>query len=272
MKFYYFGGHLSKYEIDLLENSGFSGVLFTYDNQQGDFFTKIANTIDLSQKIKYMVAIRAYTISPQYLCMINESMNSIAPGRLQVNLISGHTKEHEAAFGGIVGDVNDLSSKIEKSEYLIKFLHSLNTIKPKVNLKFLMPDFYVSTTNEFVFDVANQYNNKMIIQHREYKKGTWTTYDEKNSPTEGKPFSLENKPVMLSIGPRLRRTQEEIDAIPKRRVSNDTDYFTYDQFKEFIQDLEQKGINEILMFFWPVSERDYGIEFVREYTGIDNNQ
>lgn len=54
MKFYYFGGAITteKSNIDLLEDSNCDGVLFTYRQVQGDFFTHIARTMRLDQKNK----------------------------------------------------------------------------------------------------------------------------------------------------------------------------------------------------------------------------
>jgi alkanesulfonate monooxygenase len=124
MEFYYFGGYFDEGFISRLEESGFSGVMFTYDSTQGDMFTQIARDIKHTEKIKYLVAIRPYTISPQYICMINNSINKIMPGRLQINLISGYIKDHEANFGGIIGDTNDSSSNIDKSKYIINYLES----------------------------------------------------------------------------------------------------------------------------------------------------
>jgi hypothetical protein len=266
MKFYYFGGFIDKDEIDTLESSGFTGVLFTYDNQQGDLFTKIAHTIDPSQKLKYLVAMRTYAMSPQYLSMINQSFSTIGRDRLQINLIAGHTKEHEEKVGGIIGDVNDLSSKVEKSNYLIEFLHSINNITVNKNIQPYVPDFYVSTTNRYVFDVAKQYNNKIIIQYKDYKKGSWTEYNEHGRSFDGEELDLTTMKTMLSIGPRVRKTQEELDKVPINTKYPDTEKFTYEEFEAFVDNLEEDGIDEILMFCWPVKEKDYVIDFVKEYT------
>ena len=46
MKFYWFGARIQNNDIEEIEDNGFDGVLFTYDNQQGDFFTKIARSFD----------------------------------------------------------------------------------------------------------------------------------------------------------------------------------------------------------------------------------
>ena len=136
MKIYYFGGTIDM--VDMLHENGFDGNLFLAGSQHPDDFVKIAKFMDINKDFKYMVAIRAYAISPQYLSMICASIDQIAPGKIQINLISGHTKEDEKGVGGIVGPINDLSSKIEKSKYMIEFLetmHDMNLKKPDIDLQ-----------------------------------------------------------------------------------------------------------------------------------------
>lgn len=97
-------------------------------------------------------------------------MNDIAPNRLEFNLISGHIKEDERNIGGILGAVTDNSSNIERSNYLISYLGELARMD-KENSYHHIPEFFVSTTNQYVFDVCKQYEHKMIIPYREYKQG-----------------------------------------------------------------------------------------------------
>ena len=105
MKIYYFGGQASIYatNIDQLEDAHCDGILFTYRQLQGDFFTIIARTLNKNQKIKYMVAIRPHALSAQYLTMINQSMNSIQKDRLQINIIAGHIKPYILFFDFYLG-------------------------------------------------------------------------------------------------------------------------------------------------------------------------
>ena len=130
MKFYYFGGVMGNPEDPKdpsnLNKHNFSGVMFTHDIPEGDMFVKTAKDIEKGEDIKYLVAIRPYTISPQYLSMINRSMDRIDKGRLQINLISGYIKDHEDGVGGVVGDVNDKSTSLDRSNYMIEFLKVLN--------------------------------------------------------------------------------------------------------------------------------------------------
>jgi alkanesulfonate monooxygenase SsuD/methylene tetrahydromethanopterin reductase-like flavin-dependent oxidoreductase (luciferase family) len=276
MNFYYFGGYIGSGQISRLEESHFSGVMFTYDATQGDIFTLIARDIKHSEKIKYLVAIRPYSISPQYLCMINKSINSIMPNRLQINLISGYIKDHEADFGGIIGKVNDLSSRVDRSNYMIEYIDEINSMPGNKTSKYPL-DFYVSTTNEYVLKVVQKNKNKIILPYRDYKNGYWMVIDEHESQFAGPDFKLGDTEVMLAVTPIIRKTKEELDLLggyAKRPVwrkgeksvtVNDVGYFTYEEFDDFVTGLEADGINHMLINAVPHSESDGLIDFIKHY-------
>lgn len=251
MKFYFFGidDHVDK----LIENK-FSGILFTYNVAQNDNFTLACRRMNKDEDFKYMVAVRPYAISPQYLSMIASSFDYIAKNKLQVNLISGHIKDSEKDFGGIIGLPNDLSSKIERSEYLIKYIDVLNDLNIKTFKRSgYVTDFYVSTTNEFVYNAAKKKNNKMIIAYEDYI---------------AKKFDITNNKAMISMGPVIRDTQEELDLIDKndRTIrTNDTVYCTTEQLTSLLKDLESNGIDQVLFFAWPVDEEQRLFNFVKQY-------
>lgn len=259
MKFYWFGARIQNNDIEEIEDNGFDGVLFTYDNQQGDFFTKIARSFDEKRKIKYMVAIRPYTISPQYLRLIAQTMHTMMPNRLQLNIISGHIKEHEEILGGIVGPVNDKSSNIDRSNYLIEFLYEFDKMKDsKPNI--LMPDYYVSVTNKYVFDTAKKLKNKIIIPYKQYIHG------DKIGESKYSVYNSDNPKTMISCGPILRQTQEELDSVVfEENLTSDANYFTYDDFEKWIKEIKQNGIEELLLVAWPVEEKEHIVDFVKKY-------
>ena len=275
MKFYYFGGNFREGEISRLEQHRFDGVMFVYDAVLGDVFTKIVKNVKQNEKIKYLVAIRPYSISPQYLCMINKSMNSIMPNRLQINLISGYIKDHEKSFGGILGDVNDESGRIERSNYLIEYVKILNTMGGNKTKPLL--DFYTSTTNEYVFDATAEFNNKIILPYRDYKNGHWTIINGDRGEDMGKTFDIAGRKIMLAITPIIRKTQQDLDKSEeyatrpvwknneKQGKVTDIEYFTYEEFDNFIKKLESQGINEILMNGHQEEERENLISFIKEY-------
>ena len=277
MEFYYFGGYFEEGFISRLEDSGFSGVMFTHDLLQGDIFTKVAIDIKHTEKIKYLVAIRPYTISPQYLCMINQSIDSIMKKRLQVNLISGYLKEHEIDFGGIIGEINDLSNNIDRSNYLIEYTHTLNTMPGNQGDRTKL-DFYVSTTNEHVFEATQIYNNKIILPYRAYVNQQWATDYKNPDQLLLNKINLKDTDAMISITPVFRKTEAELNLLDgyvvkpawrkgdAEHLVTDVEYFTNEKFASFVEELERNGINQLLMNAWPPEERDVVIEAIKTYT------
>jgi hypothetical protein len=280
MNFHYFGGHVSTTasNIDELEDAHCDGILFTYRQWQGDFFTFVARTMKLDQKIKYMIAIRPHALSAQYLCMINQSINEIQPERLQINIIAGHIKPDEVDFGGILGTVTDASSIPDRTNYMIDYLKELRDME---NNGVQIPECYVTCTNIHSLEAVAKLGYKIIFPYREYKFGYFLDKSVDGQLKPGVGFDLSDKKIMLAISPIIRDTQEEIDAeFPKNivvhtqdgksyldrfRFLNDTAYFTYDNFVRFVKELESKGINEILFNGAPESERDNLIKYIKRY-------
>lgn len=227
MKVYWFQRDISfdfrKLSVEL-ESSGFTGILFPWLSHIDDYFINIANKIDPEAKIKYMVAIRPYTVSPQYLSRTNRSMNKISENRILINFVSGWVSEEEKKVKGILGDVDDLSSSIERSSYLIKYIDRLNEIES------ILPNFYISVTNEFVFEASK--NNKVIIPYSWYKIGR---------------FKLNPIKTMIHVSPVIRESQEEIELLDKSGWPQDTEFFTKVRFKEFFYSLKEGGFDGILL-------------------------
>jgi|688.fasta_scaffold14714_27 hypothetical protein len=280
MKFHYFGGHVSttSSNIDELEDAHCDGILFTYRQWQGDFFTFVARTMKLDQKIKYMIAIRPHALSAQYLCMINQSINEIQPERLQVNIIAGHIKPDEVDFGGILGTVTDASSIPDRTNYMIDYLKELRDMESH---GVQIPECYVTCTNIHSLEAVAKLGYNIIFPYREYKFGYFLDKSVDGQLKPGVGFDLSGKKIMLAISPIIRDTQEEIDNefpkdivvhtqdgksyLDRKRFLNDTAYFTYDNFVRFVKELESKGINEILFNGSPESERDNLIKYIKRY-------
>jgi alkanesulfonate monooxygenase SsuD/methylene tetrahydromethanopterin reductase-like flavin-dependent oxidoreductase (luciferase family) len=208
-----------------VENAGFDGILFPYSSHDDDYFIPIATNIEPDKNIKYMVAIRPYTISPQYINQIVKSINKISNDRVLINFVSGWVYENEKNLGGIHGDINNLSSNIDRSNYLADYIDVVNNMKRnKIN-------FYVSVTNSVMLEKTK--NNKVIIPYIWYKQGK---------------FDLSGVTAMISICPIIRKTKEEIDKIKNNSESQESVYFTEDEFMKFLNDINEKNIDGLLIF------------------------
>lgn len=281
MKIYYFGGAVSSTHsnIDDLEDIGFDGVLFTYSPYDGDMFTLVARTLKLNQKIKYMIAVRPHTMSAQFLCTINDSFSKIQKNRLEINIISGHIKPEEKFFGGILGDITDNSSVPDRTNYMIEYVKELENMKNNEKVK--VPDYYISCTNPYSFKVASELNQKIILPYINYKNKYFKHIDDNGQTKPGEPVIINNETIMLAINPIIRDTIEEIDKefpknilihnydnttfLDRNRQTLDTEFFTYDEFKVFVQNLESEGIYGILLNATSPKENENFLQYMKKY-------
>jgi hypothetical protein len=222
----------------------FSGALFAYSPFREDAFTKIARYANKDHNLKYIVAVRPYTISSQYLCTINNTLDKIIPNQLQINFVTGWPYEEEKIFGGILGSVNDSSSSMDRSNYLIKYIDNLNQIKTQ------KLEYYLSITNSFIYDLANKYNNKMIIPY---------SYFIDNR------FNLSGKDIMISIAPILRQDSEEIKDLNIIKTEQDIEAFSYKDFYSLIVLLKENNINKMLLRSTNIKEKNQIFDFVKKY-------
>jgi hypothetical protein len=248
VNFYIFSQKID--EVQELMDHHYSGILLIYSNSLTDFFTQIARTMDVNKDFKYMVAVRPYAISPQYLFRINDSINNIDKDRLKINIVSGASDNNKLDSGGVLGEVNDDSSPTEKSNYLIKYVDLLEN--PNKNI----PDYYVSVRNKDMVDKTLKHKSKLLISYEDYRDNIYNT---------------ENREVMIHIWVVLRESKGELERLrseyskkfPGPVVPN---YLTHKEFENILDELKNKKINEFLFYtFWDEKERKKINNFVKKY-------
>lgn len=197
-----------------LQYKKFDGVMYPYVIYNNDYFTKISRIIE-KDNFKYIVAIRPHAISPQYLSMICSSINEINDGILSINFISGWIYEEEKSFGGILSEINDNSSNIERSNYMLKYIKEFKNISDN--------KFYVSTTNETVFNFCAENDFPMIIPYSWYKANK---------------FDLTNRKYIISICPIIGDDKTD---------NMDLENFSENEFFNFLRECEAKDIKGLLL-------------------------
>lgn len=174
MNIYWFGRHTDKdlgYVSDLLEDSGFYGWLLPYAVGVPDPFTRVARSLKTEQKLKYLVAVRPYTVSPQYLLAISKSLDLIQEDRVRINFVPGLT-DGEEAFGGILSDVNDASSFEDRKKYFCSYIEQFK------NLKVKKPYTYVSGISDSICPDMSKFGDANIVNYGRLKNGTLDTSDK----------------------------------------------------------------------------------------------
>lgn len=251
MKFYLFEGEMT---LDVMHENKLDGTLFLFNTKGGDKLIKNIikinelNNRPSSKNFNYMLALRPYTMSPQYMAMINLSFKSITGKNLKINLISGHIKEEEKDFGGILGSVNDSSSSADKSKYMVDFINLTKKMEDVIDFA---PEIYVSVTNTFTYEAAKQNGYKVIAPYSKYSKGFFDDIDKSR--------------LMVSLGPIIRDTEEEFGDLATIDKPNDSKCFTTEEFNIFLSDLEKQGIKEVMLYGWPDNEQKNVLNFVKKY-------
>lgn len=225
MKIYFFTSDVEL--IKDLEHLGIDGVLHTYNAYQPNAFIRIIKYLP-ETKIKHMVAIRPYTISPQFLSQIISTVNEVCSREIiQINLVSGWIKEDEKSAGGIVGIINDNSTQAERSNYLIDYL---DILKISDNNKM---DYYVSVTNNFTFDAAIKNNTKMIIDYEHFKE---------------KKYKIKNNKTMIAIN-----------------TARGDELLEHEEIFRKIEEIEDSGIDEVIFSSGSKNVVEHFIQFLKKY-------
>ena len=125
--------------------AGFYSMLMTYHSRQEDFWIKSAKIIDDSIKMKMMIAIRTYAISPEYCAMMVAASNSLSKNKIVLNVVAGDLHKDETSVADVI-DINDLiATSQDRVAYTTKWLdkfRSLDIIKNQI------PEIVISGTSE----------------------------------------------------------------------------------------------------------------------------
>jgi len=221
-----------------LEKNGFTGTMYPYGIFIGDYFTRIAREIDQNSSFNYIVAIRPYVISAQYLHMICSSLNNISRNRVSINFLTGWIYDEEKNFGGVLSEINDNSSNIERSNYMIDYAKEFKRVS--------RTNFYISTTNETIFSSSSSNEFPMIIPYSWYKINK---------------FNVTNQKYIISVAPIISDVFKEIPD------NQDAHLFTKEEFFKFLDECKSKNVEGILIQeYRPNTEYINISRYINEYT------
>lgn len=152
---------------NILEDAGYYSMLTVYHSKISDSWIKIAHSLDPEHKLKYMIAMRTYAISPEYCAMLCEGFNEISPDRLMLNIAAGDIHVDETSVDDVVAISDLLKTHDDRvkytSDWLEKFLN-LEVLRNK-------PEIIISGTSENTINNANTYGDGHLSMYSSYKEG-----------------------------------------------------------------------------------------------------
>lgn len=218
------------------EKFGYESILLTMKESQSDTFIKCAATLDPMKKIKYMLAVRPYSISAQYCAQMVAAFNEIAPGRLMLNIVSGETsgeKKHPDPCYEVEIDITTPQGRLDYVPiWLEKFTNTYAMGKK--------PTILVGTKNVDLLNATKQYTDISLCMMDDYIR----------DPDQ---YKLNYNRRMVSAQVIIRDTDEEALRIinetysEKPRIKDWTLWGSRETVKQKIIDLESIGITDVML-------------------------
>lgn len=216
-----------------LNSYGYYSCMLTYHSKKNDMFIKLARAVDPNIKLKYIVAMRTYAVSPEYLAMMINGFNEIAKDKLIFNIVSGDIHKDENSIEDLVDPVSFLSSQdrvLYTGKWLEKFIN-IDIIKNN------LPEMFMSGTSEKTFSHCERFNG-----------GTLTMVDYYLENVDF--FSKFNRKC-VSLQICIRDTDEEAERIKHKTYSGDQlkwcYYYSEDTLEKKIKELEDLGVTDLMI-------------------------
>lgn len=220
-----------------LEGVGYESLLLTFHSESPDYLIKSAAALVPGNKLKYMIALRPYHMSPQYCAMITEGFNQIDPNRLIFNWIAGdsHNRPEEKPQVDVYGNTDTLDSIIKKTTFLRKFIQDYNSMD------------FVSKRPEMVFSGYSEYTLETTKMFGGTSLSMIDDYRNNKVRFEG----ITNR--MVSVSPIILETQKDVkeyvEFLPTQgqRFLEMSIVGTRDDVKKQLLELESEGITDVLI-------------------------
>lgn len=177
-----------------LEEVGYESVLLTFHSDSPDYLIKSAAALIPKNKLKYMIALRPYHMSPQYCAMVTEGFNQIEPGRLVFNWIAGdsHNRLDEKPQMDVYGNTDTLDSIIKKTTFLRNFVNQYNSM-PVITIK---PQMVFSGYSEYTLETTRMFNGTSLSMIDDYIEN------------KDRFFNIQKK--MVAVSPIILDTEKDV--------------------------------------------------------------
>lgn len=216
-----------------INSYGYYSCMLTYHSKKNDMFIKLARAVDPTINLKYIVAIRTYAISPEYLAMMINGFNEIAKDKLIFNIVSGDIHKDEDSLKNMV-DSRYLSSSQDRVLYTGKWLEKFTNID---TIKNNLPEMFMSGTSEKTFSYCKKFNG-----------GTLTMVDYYLENVDF--FSKFNKKC-VSIQICIRDTDEEAEKIKYSTYFGNQlkwcYYYSEETLFKKIKELKNLGVTDLMI-------------------------
>jgi alkanesulfonate monooxygenase SsuD/methylene tetrahydromethanopterin reductase-like flavin-dependent oxidoreductase (luciferase family) len=221
-----------------IEDSGYESILFTFHSETPDYFIKSAAIMQPGDKLKFMIALRPYHVSPQYCAMMTEAFNHISPNRLILNWIAGdqHNRNDETDQLDVYGNAKNLKNVEDRKIFLRDFVDQYL----KMPILYSKPEMVFSGFSEYTLETTKMFKSIPLCMLDDYRK-LKHLYKDFNRVMVA--LTL----VVLDTDDDVLRYQSMLKEIKDIRKKDFTIVGTELSIIEKIKTLENEGITDILV-------------------------
>ena len=226
---------LSK-RVSILEWAGYDSVLLPYHNMFGDNFIRAARAVNEFEKIKYNIALRTTSLSPEYCAMMCYAFHSIAPNRLILNLLTG-TPEAIENRGQINNDRDALRKQLNEFVVDLKDNHLFNKTNTKIMISGNSPEIL-----EIAYDHADfTLTNPLSIEREDVLSDT--KMGQLNAPR-----------LTVATDVCIFDTDEEAEQFEKMYRSHESIIGTRQSVANRLLELQSQGVTDVLITQHPADK------------------
>ena len=184
------------YMAETLEKSKAYSVLLTYSFGSPDYVPFLPSMIKATKQIKFMLALRSYTISPEYAIRIFQTMQNNYGGRLTFNLVAGKMVDHEEkeAIEMYNFDKSLIDTVDKRIDLADKWADKFFNFYTQKNLR--PPISYTIGNSPITLELGNKWTDYVIIHEGRLEESF---------------NGAKNTKLVLTIDPLIRETKEELD-------------------------------------------------------------
>ena len=223
----------------VLEDSGYHSVLLTFHSQQADYFIKSAAVLNPGDRLKYMIALRPYHVSPQYCSMMTRAYSQIDKDRLIINWVAGdfHTRDDEPELEFDVFGESELIDTIQKrTTHLRNFVNMYKMYCPMET----RPPMVFSGFSDYTLETTRMFDGTSLCMLDTYRENI-----KKFDGVKGKMVSA--NVTILESNKDIEEYKEKIVSVNPRHI-NFSIIGDYQTVKQKITELKNEKITDLLLF------------------------
>jgi hypothetical protein len=220
-----------------LENSGYYSVLLTFHSESPDYLIKSAAALIPGDKLKYMIALRPYHISPQFCAMVTEGYNQIESNRLIFNWIAGdfHNRDDEPRQVDVFGKTDSIDHIVKRTIFLRDFIKQYNSF----NIVSKKPEMVFSGFSDYTLDTVKIFNGMSLCMIDDYRKNI-----DKFDKIDNRMVCV--NPIILDSNKQIEEYRTTISLINPRSLDT-TIIGDKDTVKQKLFRLKDEGITDVLL-------------------------